>query len=79
MNLDIKEIAMTNGLGKNLISAARTLLDDDIKRIKLTTSTEAALEKKDAKATLSGTVDFELTVGDTSVRIDLEDIIVQAW
>ncbi|MBQ9633104.1 MAG: hypothetical protein IJV04_09390 [Lachnospiraceae bacterium] len=79
MNLDITEIAMTNGLGKNLISAARTLLDDDIKRIKLTTSTEAALEKKDAKATLSGTVDFELTVGDTSVRIDLEDIIVQAW
>ena len=79
MNLDIKEIAMTNGLGKNLISAARTLLDDDIKHIKLTTSTEAALEKKDAKATLSGTVDFELTIGDTSVRIDLEDIIVQAW
>jgi len=79
MKVNIKDVAMKNGLGKNLVAAARTLLDDNLKHVKITTGQLDTADTSDSKASLSGTIDLELDIADTVVRLDLEDITIQVW
>lgn len=79
MKVNIKDVAMKNGLGKNLVAAARTLLDDNLKHVKITSGPLDTVDTSDSKAVLSGTIDLELDIGDTAVRLDLDDITIQIW
>lgn len=79
MKVNIKDVAMKNGLGKNLMAAARTLLDDNLKHVRITTGPLDTTDTSDSKASLSGTIDLELDIEGTAVRLDLEDITIQVW
>ena len=79
MKVNVKDLAMKNGIGKNVISALRVLLDDNLKHIKITTGPVDTANTSQAKASLSGTIDLELDIDDVVARLDLDYIAIYVW
>ena len=79
MKVDVKDLAMKNGIGKNVIGALRVLLDDNLKHVKITTGSVDTADTSQAKASLSGTIDLEMYIDDVTVRLDLDEITIQVW
>lgn len=73
MKVDVKKLLTSNGLGRNLATAARGLLDDNVKEITVTTDNAIAA---DAKGTATLDLALELKIGDVVGRIKLDHISV---
>lgn len=76
--LDLKKLLVENGLGKNLVTAGKMLLNDNIKHVSVSIDNTQVLDPN-VSGTIRGSLDIQLDVGDVSINLDLPNIKVEVW
>ena len=74
MKLDIKKVVTSSGLGKNIMTAARGLLDDNIKEFTVSSGTTEVPEN--SKGTVKVNLELDVAIGDITGHLDLKDLVI---